>query len=121
MVTGQCPLRVIIDGLDNLSDESGGRSRPWVWLPPILPPHVTMLVSTSTTGHPLFAAQLLRMNGLLRAAKRASEGPEGPGGSSGGGGGGGSGLWACCGGGFTPASVQAMDVLEVSGVTGPAK
>ena len=40
------PLRIALDGLEQLSDEAGGRTRLWDWLPPELPPHVTLVVST---------------------------------------------------------------------------
>ena len=43
--TSDCPISIFIDSLDQLSDDDYACSEPWRWLPPILPPFVSVVVS----------------------------------------------------------------------------
>eukprot|EP00210_Caulerpa_lentillifera_P004983 g4757.t1 len=40
------PVAIFIDSLDQLNDESNGRSQPWKWIPKRLPDQVYLVVST---------------------------------------------------------------------------
>ena len=56
------PISIFVDSLDLLSDEDGGRTDPWKWLPKALPPWVTFVVSTGPDD-------LQRGLGLLRSLR----------------------------------------------------